>query len=249
MLTEMHDIKAPEIEIDFIDTPDPAPQAFNRKTDCGVNIISVRITLDLKSATKDSPNRASCFKSPSITDGVLPADGPGAEGFSNLALLSLLIGVPSVLSLLLNLTWLLTVLTALLTLFPLLASFWYLSSSLTYRKNEKVKLPGRPVESYLNFLKKSDREKYKGQNKIPIDTFQTLYFDGNVEFKGHCLEVLEYRHDWASFHFTLNIFKFFLFSFVPEVIMHTRSQGDVLFHRSLFGQLDMISAKVIDLHR
>jgi hypothetical protein len=80
-------------------------------------------------------------------------------------------------------------------------------------------------ESYLNFLKKSDREKYKGRRKIPIDTFQTLYFNGDVEFRGNGLEVLEYRHDWASFHFTLSIFKFFLFNFIPEVILHTRSQG------------------------
>jgi sphingolipid C9-methyltransferase len=142
-----------------------------------------------------------------------------------MALLALLISVPSLLSWFLDASCLLTGLIAILTSFPILASFWYLSSSLTPRKNEKVKLPGRPVEFYLDFLKKSDNLKYRGTNKIPIDTFQMLYFNGDVEFKGDCLEVLEYRHDWASFHFTLNIFKFFLFSFVPEVILHTRSQG------------------------
>jgi hypothetical protein len=161
---------------------------------------------------------------------MLPADGPGAEGFSNLALLALVTSVPALLSYLLSLTWLITAALAVLTFFPLLASFWYLSSCLTPRKNEKVKLPGRPIEFYLNFLKASDRHKYKGRNKIPIDTFQTLYFNGDVEFKGDCLEVLEYRHDWASFHFTLNIFKFFLFSFIPEVILHTRSQGKFSLH-------------------
>jgi sphingolipid C9-methyltransferase len=171
-------------------------------------------------------------QSPSVKDGVLPADGPGAEGFSNLALLTLLTSGPCLLSWLLSLSWLLTILIALLTFFPVLASFWYLSSRLTPRRNEKVKLPDRPIESYLNFLKNSDRQKYRGRNKIPIDTFQTLYFNGDVEFKGDCLEVLEYRHDWASFHFTFNIFKFFLFSFVPEVILHTRSQGKISFSSS-----------------
>ncbi|PMD37842.1 cyclopropane-fatty-acyl-phospholipid synthase [Hyaloscypha variabilis F] len=204
MTTKVDCVTAPETEIEFITTPEPASQTFKTNKDCGVNIIS----------------------SPSIKDGILPADGPGAEGFSNLALLALFISVPALLSYLLSLTWLITAALAVLTFFPLLASFWYLSSCLTPRKNEKVKLPGRPIESYLNFLKASDRHKYKGMNKIPIDTFQTLYFNGDVEFKGDCLEVLEYRHDWASFHFTLNIFKFFLFSFIPEVILHTRSQDE-----------------------
>ncbi|KAE9368159.1 S-adenosyl-L-methionine-dependent methyltransferase [Stipitochalara longipes BDJ] len=199
-----HGATAPETEIEFITTPDPVPQTFRTNADCGVNIIS----------------------SPSIKDGILPADGPGAEGFSNLALLTLVTTVPVFLSYLLCLTWVVTALLTLLTFFPLLASFWYLSSRLTPRKNEKVKLPSRPIESYLNFLKDSDKHKYKGRNKIPIDIFQTLYFNGDVEFKGDCLEVLEYRHDWASFHFTLNIFKFFLFSFIPEVILHTRSQDE-----------------------
>ncbi|PMD14942.1 cyclopropane-fatty-acyl-phospholipid synthase [Hyaloscypha hepaticicola] len=203
-MSEIEKTAAPETEIEFISTPDPAPETFNMNRDCGVNIIS----------------------SPTIKGGVLPADGPGAEGFSNLALLTLLFSVPCLFSWLLRLNWLFTALIAALTTFPLLATFWYLSSRLTPRKNEKVILPGRPVESYLNFLKKSDKEKYKGRNKIPIDTFQTLFFNGNVDFKGDCLEILEYRHDWASFHFTLNIFKFFLFRFIPETILHTRSQDE-----------------------
>ena len=52
-----------------------------------------------------------------------------------------------------------------------------------------------------------------------------MYFDGDVDFNGDALEVLEYRHDWASFSFTLSLYKFFVFQFIPEVIMHTRSQG------------------------
>jgi hypothetical protein len=167
------------------------------------------------------------LQSPSIKDGILPADGPGGEGFSNLALFTILISVPCLFSWLLNVSWLLTGLIAIWTSFPLLASFWYFASRHTSRKNEKVKLPGRPVEFYLTFLKKADSLKYRGNTKIPIDTFQTMYFNGDLEFKGDCLEVLEYRHDWASFHFTLNIFKFFLFSFVPEMILHTRSQGKI----------------------
>lgn len=67
--------------------------------------------------------------------------------------------------------------------------------------------------------------RYRGRNKIPLETFQEMYFNGLVEFKGDALEVLEYRHDWASFRFTISLFRFFLTGMMPEVIMHTRSQG------------------------
>jgi len=43
MSTKIPNITAPEMEIEFIATPDPAPQTFNTDTHCGVNIISVRV--------------------------------------------------------------------------------------------------------------------------------------------------------------------------------------------------------------
>jgi hypothetical protein len=223
MPTTVGNTKSPESEIEFIATPEPAPPTLSTNKNCGVKIISVRINSGPKTAHKKEFNFV--VQSPSIKDGILPADGPGGEGFSNMSLIALLISVPCLLSWLLKSSWLLTGLIIVLTSFPLLASFWYFASRLTSRKNDKVKLPSRPVEFYLNFLKKADSMKYRGKNKIPIDTFQTLYFNGDVEFKGDCLEVLEYRHDWATFYFTLNIFKFFLLQFVPEMILHTRSQG------------------------
>ena len=58
-----------------------------------------------------------------------------------------------------------------------------------------------------------------------METFHNMYFDGDVDFNGDALEVLEYRHDWASFKFTISLFKYVFFNFAPEVIMHTRSQG------------------------
>lgn len=94
------------------------------------------------------------------------------------------------------------------------------------RMNEKAKLPGRPVEYYLNFHKENDRARYNGKKKIPIEVFYEKYFRGEVEFNnGDCLENLEYRHDWASFSFSWGVFKHFLFGFVPELIVHSRSQG------------------------
>ncbi|KAI5279188.1 Sphingolipid C9-methyltransferase 2, partial [Ascosphaera aggregata] len=54
-----------------------------------------------------------------------------------------------------------------------------------------------------------------------------MYFDGKVDFKGDALEVMEYRHDWAAFKFTMGLYKFFLTGMIPEVIMHTQSQGQL----------------------
>ena len=93
------------------------------------------------------------------------------------------------------------------------------------RKNEKAKYPGHPVEHYLHFRSEKDRAKYQGKSKIPMETFHEMYFDGVVDFKGDALEVMEYRHDWASFRFTLSLFRFFLTGMMPEMLMHTRSQG------------------------
>jgi hypothetical protein len=167
----------------------------------------------------------------------LPADGPGAEGFSNLALFSLLGSGPVFLSWMVNGGWATTGVIAVLVSFPLLAGYWYVVSRITSRKNEKVKYPGRPIESYLKFHKKSDRLRYHGSNTVTMETFQQMYFNGDVEFNGDCLEILEYRHDWANFAFTMSHFKYVLFSFVPEVIMHTRSQGkqspNIIYHETI----------------
>ena len=112
-----------------------------------------------------------------------------------------------------------------LTTLPILIAFWLVSSRLAPRKNEKARYPGRPVEHYITFKNEKDRRKYHGKNKIPMDTFYEMYFDGDVDFNGDALEILEYRHDWVSFRFTWALLKYFLVAFLPEVIMHTRSQG------------------------
>ena len=115
---------------------------------------------------------------------------------------------------------------ALIFAIPILMSFWTIASSMSPRVNEKARYPGAPVEHYLTFKNKSDQLKYRGKNRIPMETFHEMYFNGDVEFNGDCLEVMEYRHDWASFRFTLSLFWFFLTGMMPEVIMHTRSQDE-----------------------
>lgn len=109
-------------------------------------------------------------------------------------------------------------------------AFWTIASSISPRKNEKVRYPGRPVEHYLHFKNQRDRSKYRGKNKIPMETFHEMYFDGAVDFKDDALDVMEYRHDWSSFRFTWSLCWFFFFGMIPEAIMHTRSQGKTVQH-------------------
>lgn len=104
--------------------------------------------------------------------------------------------------------------------------FWSTCSAMSPRMNEKARFPGAPVEHYITFKKDGDRRKYRGKNKIPMETFYEMYFDGDCEFNGDALETMEYRHDWAMFRFTWGLYKHFLFGFIPELIMHTRSQDE-----------------------
>jgi hypothetical protein len=166
-----------------------------------------------------------CTQYPTIKNAPLPADGAGTDSFSNALLFSILGGVPLYFSWKIGGGLKTTLFLALFTTLPLLAAFWIIVSTMSPRKNEKAKFPGRPIEHYLTFKKPADKAKYSGRAKIPMDTFHEMYFDGDVDFNGDCLEVLEYRHDWASFRFTYGLIKFFLTGMIPEVIMHTRSQG------------------------
>ena len=127
-------------------------------------------------------------------------------------------------------TW---VLFALLTFVPILVTFWSVASTISPRRNEKARYPGRPVEHYLHFHNEKDMLKYRGKSKVPMETFHEMYFDGAVSFKGDALETMEYRHDWSSFSFTFSLFQFFFTGMIPEVIMHTRSQGENFCHLKL----------------
>lgn len=141
-------------------------------------------------------------------------------------LLFLLVSIPWFISIQLGGGFYFTVFVAICTFIPVLMAFWTIFSFMSPRMNEKARLPGRPVEHYLSFRSHGDRAKYRGKRKIPIEVFYEKYFRGDVTFKnGDCLENLEYRHDWASFRFTWGVFKHFLFGFVPELIVHSRSQG------------------------
>ncbi|KAI4253995.1 MAG: hypothetical protein L6R42_007360 [Xanthoria sp. 1 TBL-2021] len=162
---------------------------------------------------------------PAIKNAPLPADASGSDSFSNTLLIVLIFGVPWLLARKVGGGLFTTAFIALFTSIPILTSFWYIASSISPRKNEKARYPGRPVEHYLEFHDEKDRSRYYGKNKIPMETFHEMYFDGKVDFKGDALEIMEYRHDWANWKFTISLCRYFLTGMIPEVIMHTRSQG------------------------
>ncbi|KAB5570590.1 S-adenosyl-L-methionine-dependent methyltransferase [Coniochaeta sp. 2T2.1] len=203
-MSKPHTVNGSESEFEFIETPKAATPTFEKFEDCGVKTTSF----------------------PAIKNAPLPADGPGADTFPLWLLIGLEVFVPLWLSWKVGGGWKLAIFFAIFTSLPILGAFWLVVSALSPRKNEKAKLPGRPVEHYLTFKKPADQAKYHGRNKIAMETFQEMYFDGDVDFNGDCLEVLEYRHDWASFRFTVSLIKFFLFQSLPEMIMHTRSQDE-----------------------
>jgi cyclopropane fatty-acyl-phospholipid synthase-like methyltransferase len=188
-------------DINFIKTPAAKPSAFDVE-DCGV-------------PTTDSP---------AIHNAPLPAEGPGYEGFSNYVLFAVLIGVPWFLGRLVGGGIKTKIFFGIVLLFPLLIVIWTWTSNFSPRINDKAKLPGRPIESYLTFTDAEDKQKYSGRSKLPLHSFGNLYVDGKVSVKGDLLDVLEYRHDWASFNLTWDFYKFLLGTFARDVMFHSRDQ-------------------------
>jgi cyclopropane fatty-acyl-phospholipid synthase-like methyltransferase len=164
--------------------------------------------------------------SPAIANAPLPAEGGSSRSFSNRLLFFLLLVVPYYLKSQVGGGKWTFLFFATFTTIPILVAFWTAVSSLANRINDKAKFPNRGVEHYLIFHNPSDAEKYTGRSKIPMETFHEMYFAGQVSFRGDCLEAMEFRHDWASFRFTLSLFKFFLFQMIPEALVHSRSQDE-----------------------
>ncbi|GMM31313.1 hypothetical protein DAMA08_040580 [Martiniozyma asiatica (nom. inval.)] len=163
---------------------------------------------------------------PAIANAPLPADGAGSKHFNNWAMGATMILIPVYLTRKLGLGFKTFIFFFILFAIPIMMAWWTVMSTYSPRLNEKVKFPNRGVEYYLEFHDEKLAKKYQGSNKIPMETFHELYFAGKVSFKGDALDVMEFRHDWAQFSFTLSLFKFFLLGMIPEVIMHTRSQDE-----------------------
>jgi cyclopropane fatty-acyl-phospholipid synthase-like methyltransferase len=170
---------------------------------------------------------------PAIDNAPLPAEGNGQ--FSNLHLGLLIWFSPALLTRLIPFFkpswvpwWLYVVLAALLAS-PVSVAYWWVMSRIGSRKNEKVVLPGKPIESYITIKDPALKAKYNGRNKIPMAIFYEAYFDKKIDIVGgdaNMLNVLEYRMDWASMVFTADLFKFVFTTLIPDVLSHSARQDE-----------------------
>ncbi|KAK8114896.1 hypothetical protein PG999_006965 [Apiospora kogelbergensis] len=212
--------------------------SLDKHAECGVRTTSVSISQPIsvfRWPSTHSPNSeltvlSAARQYPAIKNGPLPADAAGSNSFSTLLLLFLIAGVPLWISCNVGGGTKTAIFFGLFTSIPVFAGFWIVASAMSSRKNHKARYPGRSIEHYLTFKKRSDQLKYHGRSKIPMEKFHEMYFEGDVDFKGDCLEAMEYRHDWASFRFTLSLCKYFLFGMLPEILLHSRSQDEEVRH-------------------
>ncbi|KAF9504272.1 hypothetical protein BS47DRAFT_1386281 [Hydnum rufescens UP504] len=166
---------------------------------------------------------------PTIKNAPLPAEGNGS--FSNVQLALLLLLVPYAVKSLLPLVsrggfytyWFLFLLLGI----PVTITYWTIMSHYGSRKNTKVTLPGKPASDYYT-IKDADLKHQYGYtaDRIPMQIFHDAYFEGKIDIKGDVLEALESRFDWASFGFTVELFKYVFFNFIPDVIFHTQAQDE-----------------------
>lgn len=151
---------------------------------------------------------------PAIANAPLPAEG--SASFSNYHLAAAVLLVPWAITRFLpfRTSWTFYFFLVALTGIPVTVAYWMLASRFGPRLNEKVELPNKGVEHYID-LKNSELKKYveKGR-KLPMQLFHDEFFEGKVEFKGDVLDVMEYRHDWASFEFTPEVSLCLICSFI-----------------------------------
>ncbi len=67
---------------------------------------------------------------------------------------------------------------------PVTVAYWALVSMYGPRKNEKVVLPGKDIEEYIEIKDVELRRLYNGKQKIPMQLFHDAYFEGKIDFKG-----------------------------------------------------------------
>ncbi|KAI1798480.1 sphingolipid C9-methyltransferase [Ganoderma leucocontextum] len=167
---------------------------------------------------------------PAIKNAPLIGLAEGNGYFSNAHLAALVLGVPWLVKRTLPVfchgglkTYLFLVL---LLGIPITVGYWTVMSTYGPRKNQKVQLPGRSIEEYITIKDPELKAKYFGKEKIPMQVFHDAFFDDKADFNGDVLEILESRHDWAKMVFTPELFKYVFTQFLPEVIMHSKSQDE-----------------------
>ncbi|EGF99453.1 uncharacterized protein MELLADRAFT_53990 [Melampsora larici-populina 98AG31] len=114
---------------------------------------------------------------------------------------------------------------------PIIIGYWTLNSIFGQTKDHVSVLPNKALDEYfvikdVGLSQRFGTGKDAQKKKIPMQVWHDAYFDGKIELKGDMLDTLEYRHDWASFQMTPELFKYVLTRLIPEVILHTTSQDE-----------------------
>ncbi|KAJ3042020.1 hypothetical protein HDV00_008313 [Rhizophlyctis rosea] len=154
-----------------------------------------------------------------------PVNGVGNENFSTTYWLGATIAVPILLAFILGLSWTTIPFIALLTAVPIFAGSNILYAMIGHPIRPQQNLPNKAIEEYLE-IKDSALKAYTGRNKIPIVHFFENYFDEKIDIKVDMLELLEARHDWAKFTWTVEQAKFFFTQWIPETLWHSRKQDE-----------------------
>lgn len=112
----------------------------------------------------------------------------GSSAFSNYHLAALVLGVPYVVKRMLPLVnrggfytyWFLVALLGV----PITVGYWMLMSRIGARVNERVSLPGKDIEEYIDIHDNELKMLYHKKNKIPMQIFHDAYFEGKIDFRG-----------------------------------------------------------------
>lgn len=131
------------------------------------------------------------------------------------------------------------VIACILTFVPLLVIIFWVFSRTSHRINDdKAKLPNFPVEHYITFTRPADSLRYRGHRKIPMWTFIHAYFDGTAIPKGDLLDILEYRHDFASFAITTDLIRYVVLTVLPGILARLLPGADTRDESRVQGHYD-----------
>ncbi|KXS14433.1 S-adenosyl-L-methionine-dependent methyltransferase [Gonapodya prolifera JEL478] len=165
----------------------------------------------------------------SVHEPPYPVEGHGNDTFSNLSLATAILGVAAPIPVLLDLpfTTLPTILAV--TAAPTFVVYNYarawIYGNYVATDDSKAPLPKKPIEEYLEFKDPALKRRFGG-SKIPMELFFENYMDGKIDIKGDVLDVLEHRHDWAVFRFSLGQATFLVSQWVPELLWHSKKQDE-----------------------
>jgi cyclopropane fatty-acyl-phospholipid synthase-like methyltransferase len=79
------------------------------------------------------------------------------------------------------------------------------------------------ITDYVTFNDSALAKKYT-KKKIPMAKLYEAYFDGDVDIEGDIYDFLDNRDKFVKYSLTLGHFKWAVTNFLPEVLIHSRSQ-------------------------